>query len=348
VHAARVLDDGVIESLDRDRLERALRPRAYAAWHLHELTRDLDLTRFLLISCAAGVVGSAAQANYAAANTFLDGLAAHRHAQGLPAMALAWGPIEAASGGRQMTDAMRARLGRTGLVPLDREHALELLDRALLLDRPFVGPIEVDRGALRARARDGELAAVLRGLTPASPRSRVAEATLAERLAAVAEEERAAIALEELRRHIATVLGHGSGQDIDPGRPFQELGFDSLSAVELRNRLGTATGMRLAPTLVFDYPTPAALAGYLAAQCGEGGAGTAEDAVEAALADLTEALARLGDGGGARERVGMRLRGAVAGFSGEEAERDEVLVEDLAEMSDDEVFALIDGEVEDG
>ena len=346
IHAARVLDDGVIESLDGERLERALRPRAYAAWHLHELTRELDLSQFLLISCAAGIVGSAAQANYAAANTFLDGLAAHRHAQGLPAMALAWGPIEAASGGRELTDAMRARLARTGLVPISREHALELLDRALLAERPFVAPVEVDRGALRARAREGELAAVLRGLAPVSPRSRAAEAALAERLAAAPEEERAAIALEELRGQIATVLGHSSGQDIDPGRPFQELGFDSLSAVELRNRLAAASGMRLPPTLVFDYPTPAALAGYLAAQCGEDGAGTAENAVESALADLTEALGRLGAGGGARERVAMRLRAAVASFSGEE--REEVLVEDLAAMSDDEVFALIDEEAGDG
>ena len=348
IHAARVLDDGVIESLDDERLERALRPRAYAAWHLHELTRGLDLSRFLLVSCAAGVVGSAAQANYAAANTFLDGLAAHRRAQGLPAMALAWGPLEAASGGRELTEAMRARLGRTGLLPIAREHALELLDRALLVDRPFVAPIEVDRGALRAQARAGGLPAVLRGLAPVSKRPPGAEATLSVRLAAAPEERREAIALEEVRRHIATVLGHRSGQDIDPARPFQDLGFDSLSAVELRNRLDAATGMRLPPTLAFDYPTPAALAGYLAARCGEDGAEAPEDAVESALADLSEALERLGEGGGARERIAMRLRAAAAGFSGEEPERDELPAEELAAMSDDEVFALIDGEGEDG
>ncbi len=346
IHAARVLDDGVIESLDGERLERALRPRAYAAWHLHELTRELDLSRFLLISCAAGVVGSAAQANYAAANTFLDGLAAHRRAQGLPATALAWGPLEAAAGGRELTDAMRARLARTGLLPIGPEHALELLDRALLVERPFVGPIEVDRGTLRAGARAGTLPAVLRGLAPVSKRAQGAEATLAVRLAAVAEEERGAIALAEVRRHIATVLGHRSGQDIDPARPFQDLGFDSLSAVELRNRLDAATGMRLPATLAFDYPTPAALAEYLAARCGEDGGGTAEEAVDSALADLTEALERLdGEGGGAQERVAMRLRAAVAGFSGAAPERDEVHAEDLAAMSDDEVFALIDEEV---
>ena len=313
VHAARVLDDGVLESLDRDRLGRALRQRAYGAWHLHELTQELDLAHFILISDATGVLGSAAQANYAAANAFLDALAAHRYAHGLPAMALAWGPIEAAGGGREMSDAVTARLRRAGLLPLGRERALELLDRALLAGRPFVAPIEVDRGILRARAREGGLAATLRVLAPLSRRSRTAQATLTERLLAVPEEERTAIALEELRRHVATVLGHGSEQDVDPDRPFQELGFDSLAAVELRNRLAAATGTRLPPTLVFDYPTPVALAGYLGQQLRRGGRrARRRTRSRRTLADLTEALARLGDGG-ARERVGMRLRAAVAG-----------------------------------
>jgi acyl transferase domain-containing protein/acyl carrier protein len=349
IHAARVLDDGVIESLDQDRLERALRPRAYAAWHLHELTRELGLSRFLLISCAAGVVGSAAQANYAAANTFLDALAARRAAEGLPAMALAWGPIEAGDGGPEMTDAIKARLGRTGLRPLSRERALELFDQALRLERPFAGPIELDRGALRAQARIGAVPAVLRGLAPASRQSQQAQATLAEQLASAPEEERAAVALELVRGHIATVLGHRSGQEVEPDRPFQELGFDSLTAVELRNRLSAASGLRLPPTLAFDYPTPAALAAYLLEQCAADGAtGRPEDAIEAALASLDEALASVGERGGARERAGMRLRAALASFSGNGSERAEVPAEDVAAMSDDEVFALIDEEIGDG
>jgi acyl transferase domain-containing protein/acyl carrier protein len=348
IHAARVLDDGVIESLDRDRLEGALSARAEATWHLHELTRGLELSRFLLISCASGVVGSAAQANYAAANTFLDGLAAHRRALGLPATSLVWGPVAIAGGGG-MSDASKARLGRIGLRPATPEQLLAQMEQALSLDRPLVAQVELDRNALRARARAESLPPVLRGFVPAALRSgAAAEATLAAQLAAAPEQERGRIALELVLGHVATVLGHASPRDVEPDRPFQELGFDSLTAVELRNRLSAASGLRLAPALAFDYPTPAALAGYLAEQCAAGGAAASpEEAIEAALASLDQALAAVDDAGGARERVGMRLRAALAGFSGVISERVDVGAEDLAAMSDDEVFALIDEEVGD-
>jgi len=346
VHAARVLDDGVIESLDRDRLEGALLPRAEATWHLHELTRELELSRFLLISCASGVAGSAAQANYAAANTFLDGLAAHRHALGLPATSLVWGPVAAAGGGG-MSDASRARLGRIGLRPATPEQLLAQLEAALGIGRPLVAQMELDRNALRARARAESLPPVLRGFVPAPLRSgAAAEAALAAQLAAAPEEERGRIALELVLGHVATVLGHASPRDVEPDRPFQELGFDSLTAVELRNRLSAASGLRLAPALAFDYPTPVALAGYLAEQCAaDGGATSPEEAIEAALASLDQALATVGEAGGARERMGMRLRAALADFSGVTSERVDVGAEDLAAMSHDEVFALIDEEV---
>jgi acyl transferase domain-containing protein/acyl carrier protein len=348
VHAARLLDDGVIESLDRDRLESALRPRAHAAWHLHELTRDLDLSQFLMISCASGVVGSAAQANYAAANTFLDGLAAHRRAAGLPATSLAWGPIAAADGAG-MSDAVRARLGRIGLRPITPEQALARLEEALRLEQPFLAQVELDRRALHTRTRAEALPAVLRGFVPAPRRGTVAEAELAARLGAAQEEERPGIALAAVRDHVATVLGHRSAQEVESERPFQDLGFDSLTAVELRNRLGAASGLRLPPTLAFDYPTPAALANYLAEQCAADRSGGApEEAVEAALAELDRSLASVGDGAAARERVGMRLRAALASFAGAEAEESEVAAEDLAAMSDDEVFALIDEEIGNG
>jgi acyl carrier protein len=347
VHAARLLDDGVIESLDRDRLEGALRPRAHAAWNLHELTRELDLSQFLLISCASGVVGSAAQANYAAANTFLDGLAAHRRAQGLAATSLAWGPIAAADG-VGMSDAVRARLGRIGLPPIAPEQALAQLDQALQLEQPFLAQIELDRRALRTRARAEALPAVLRGFVPAR-RGEAVEAELAARLGAAPEEERAGIALAAVCEHVATVLGHGSARDVDSERPFQELGFDSLSAVELRNRLGAASGLRLPPTLAFDYPTPAALAAYLAEQCAAAGPGAnPEEEIEVALATLDQALASIAEGGRSRERIGMRLRAALAGLSVAGEQEAELPAEDVAAMSDDEVFALIDEEVASG
>jgi acyl transferase domain-containing protein/acyl carrier protein len=345
-HAARALDDGVIESLDRERFERTLRPRAFAGWNLYELTRELDLSHFVLVSCASGVVGSAAQGNYAAANTFLDALAALGHAQGSPATALAWGPIQGGNG-RELDDTLRARLGRTGMAPLGPERVLEQLEEALRYEQPFVAPIDLDRGALRARARLGALPAALRGLAPATAGSAAAPAALAERLAMAPAEEREAIALAAVLEDIAAVLGHDSARGLDPAQPFQELGFDSLSAVELRNRLAAATGLRLPPTIAFDYPTPAALAAYFVEQCGDGSA-DADGAIEAALATLDEALAAVGEGGGARERVGMRLRAALAGLSAGAEELDEVAAEDLSSMSDDEVFALIDEEVGDG
>ena len=345
VHAARVLDDGVIESLDRDRLAGVLLPRAEATWHLHELTRELDLSCFLLVSDVAGVAGSAAQASHAAASSFLDGLAAHRDALGLAATSLAWGPLAA---GDDDGDARSAGLGRTGLGPSTPAQLLAQLREALGLGRPFVAQAELDRGALRAHSQAESLPAVLRGFLPASLRAgAAAEATLAAQLAAAPEEERGRIALEAVTGHIAAVLGHASPRDIDPDRPLQELGFDSLTAVELRNRLGAASGLRLTPALAFDYPTPAALAGYLAERCAADGAVDPEEAIEAALASLNEALAAAGEADGARERVGMRLRAALAGFSGAASERVDVGAEDLAAMSHDEVFALIDEEAGD-
>ncbi|HWA55474.1 MAG TPA: beta-ketoacyl synthase N-terminal-like domain-containing protein [Solirubrobacterales bacterium] len=334
IDAARVPDDGVIESLDRERLEKVLLPRAEAAWHLHDLTRELGLSRFLLISDFAGAAGSAAQACYAAASAFLDGLAAHRCASGLAATSLAWGPLGTA--------------GRGGFGPSTPAQMLAQLGEALGLDRPFVAQAELDREALRDYFRTDSLPAVLRGFVPATLRAGAAEATLAAQLAAAPDEERERIALEAVLGHIAAVLGHASADELDPERPLQELGFDSLTAVQLRNRLSAASGLRLTPALAFDYPTPEALAGYLAECCAADGAVDPEEAVEAALASLDQALSAVGEASGARERVEMRLRAALAGISGVVSERADVGAEDLAAMSHDEVFALIDEEPGDG
>jgi acyl transferase domain-containing protein/acyl carrier protein len=343
-HAAPTHDEGAIVSLDAERFERTLRPTGLAAWGLYELTRELDLSHFVLASSVFGVIGSAAQGNHAAASAFLDALAGRARAQGSPATTLAWGPIDGAVGGREPEGGSRARLGRTGLAPLSLDRVLARLDEALRYAEPFIAPIDLDRGALRARARLGPLPATLRGLAPAAARA-VVPAVLAARLAAAPGEDREAIALAAVLEEIAAVLGHDSPRALDPTQPFQELGFDSLSAVELRNRLAATSGLRLPPTIAFDYPTPAALAAYFVEKCGAGGAGEAEDAIELALAALDEALAAVGESGGARERVGMRLRAALAGLAAGVEESEEVLDEDLSSMSDDEVFALIDEEV---
>ncbi|WP_425553660.1 SDR family NAD(P)-dependent oxidoreductase, partial [Dactylosporangium salmoneum] len=265
VHAAGVTDDGVIASLTPQKLDSVLRPKADAAWHLHELTRDRDLTAFVMFSSAAGVLGTAGQGNYAAANAFLDALAAHRRALGLPAHSLAWGQWARTSGltGR-LAERDLARLSRGGLLPVGDEQGLELLDAAAGGLAPAPVPARRDLAGLRRRG--GDLPAVLRGLVPPAARRAAAEpagTSLAERLARMAPAERADAVLELVRAHTAGVLGHGRADAVDAQRSFKELGFDSLTAVELRNRLNDAAGVRLTPTLIFDYPTPVDLAAHV-------------------------------------------------------------------------------------
>ncbi|MFE1558356.1 SDR family NAD(P)-dependent oxidoreductase [Streptomyces sp. NPDC058734] len=271
IHTAGVVDDGVLASLDADRLDRVLRPKVDAAVNLHELTRDLDLTAFVLYSSAAGVLGNAGQANYAAGNSFLDALAQHRRAHGLPGVSLAWGHWAESSGmtaGLDTTDL--ARLGRSGFLPMTNEQGLTLLDDSLRQDEPLLAPVRLDLAGLRGQARDGSLPDVLKGLVRAPARRVVAGPAAAEgaeplgrRLAAQPESEREHLLLDLVRTNVATVLGHGAPTAVGADRTFKELGFDSLTAVEFRNRLGAATGLRLPPTLIFDYPTAGTLAKHL-------------------------------------------------------------------------------------
>jgi len=223
--------------------------KADAAWHLHELTKDLDLQAFVLFSSAAGTIGSPGQGNYAAANAFLDALAAHRCARGLPGISMAWGLWEKASamtGGLSETD--RSRMARSGLHALSSEQGLELFDGALGRERGvhargFAGP-----RALRAQARMGVLPPLLSGLVRV-PRRRSNEqaGSLARRLASTPQSEREPVALQIVRAQVAAVLGHASPEAVDEQRAFKELGFDSLAAVELRNRLNTVTGCACPP-----------------------------------------------------------------------------------------------------
>ncbi|RSM87195.1 type I polyketide synthase, partial [Streptomyces sp. WAC 01420] len=268
VHTAGVLDDALIGSLTPERLARVLRPKADAAVHLHDLTRDRDLSAFVLFSSDAGVLPAPAQGNYAAANTFLDALAEHRRAQGLPALSLTWGLWEQRSGmTAHLTDADVERMKRAGSLPLPTDLGLELLDLALRTTLPVVAPVRLDLAAVRA---SGDVPALLRSLvrTPAVRRG-TADAgdsarTFADQLAALTPADRYKAAIDLVRRTVALVLGTGRNDALDDEQAFKELGFDSLSAVELRNRLTAATGLRLPATLIFDYPTPGALARELA------------------------------------------------------------------------------------
>ncbi|MFC4535070.1 SDR family NAD(P)-dependent oxidoreductase [Sphaerisporangium dianthi] len=266
VHAAGVLADGTVESLDPERLDAVLRPKADGAWNLHVLTQHLDLSAFVLFSSVAGIVGNPGQANYAAANTFLDALAHHRRARGLPATSLAWGLWELDTGmTAHLGPADRARMARGGLVPLPTDVGLALFDAAFELGSPLLVPARLDLTALRrgtASGRRSPLFTTLLGAVPRTPRTpRTASPSSHRAAPATVRDENA---LRELvRATVAAVLGHSTAHQIDLGRAFRELGVDSLTALELRNRLTEATGVRLAATAVFDHPSPDALARHL-------------------------------------------------------------------------------------
>ncbi|MFC5918139.1 SDR family NAD(P)-dependent oxidoreductase [Streptomyces pulveraceus] len=268
VHAAGVLDDGVLESLDASRLDKVLRPKVDAAWNLHELTRDLDLSAFVVFSSAAGVFGNAGQGNYAAANAFLDALAQARRAEGLPGLSLAWGLwAEASAMTAGLGESDRQRIARLGAEALSETEGLELLDRALAGDQDggLLVPVRLNLPALRTLADSGRLPALLSGLVRTRSR-RTAETAagsslgLRERLVGMNEAEAERHLVHLVRSEVAAVLGHVSPDLVGPKRSFTELGFDSLTAVELRNRLSAVTGLRLPATLIFDYPNSALLA----------------------------------------------------------------------------------------
>ncbi|NIY70588.1 Type I modular polyketide synthase [Streptomyces malaysiensis] len=274
VHAAGVLDDGIIASLTPERLDTVLRPKVDAAVNLHELTQGLDLSLFVLFSSAAGSFGGPGQGNYAAASVFLDALAQHRRAQGLPAVSLAWGMwAQASDMTGHLGDADLRRMARGGTIPLSTEQGLTLLDTALTIDAAQLVPVRLDLGALRSQASASGVAPILRGLVRAPSRRTVDNAgsslsELERNLATRSPEDQESLLLDLVVGHIATVLGHASRDLVEPGRAFKELGFDSLTAVELRNRLNEATGLRLPATLVFDYPSPLELATYLCDRLG--------------------------------------------------------------------------------
>ncbi|MFJ9034789.1 SDR family NAD(P)-dependent oxidoreductase, partial [Streptomyces sp. NPDC102274] len=268
VHTAGVLDDGIIGSLTPERLARVLRPKVDAAWHLHELTRDLDLAAFVVFSSVSGVIGGAGQANYAAGNAFLDALAAHRRTTGLPGVSLAWGAWNQGAGMTSgLGEADLRRAAEAGMPLLSVDQGVSLFDAALATGQAAVAPVRLDLSVLRTR---GAVPPLLRGLIRTTARRTAVtgsgagtDAGLAERLSRLERAERHETLLTLVRGQAALVLGHASGDGVDPARAFRDLGFDSLTAVELRNRLNTATGLRLPATMVFDYPTVETLAAHL-------------------------------------------------------------------------------------
>jgi acyl carrier protein len=354
VHTAGVLDDGVIGSLNPDRLAAVMRPKSDAAWFLHELTEPDQPDLFVLFSSAAAAFGSAGQGNYAAANAFLDGLATHRRAAGQPAVSVAWGMWAGASAmTSHLSDSERARISRGGMTALQADEGLELLDAALARDEALLVATRLDIAALRAEGRRGvPIPALWRDLAggagrPAAggPGAAAGADALRQRLAGLTERDRARILVDVVRTHVAAVLGHASAGTIEPDRAFSDLGFDSLTAIELRNQLHAATGLRLSATLVFDYPSPEALAEYLAKQLtGDGtpprAAGTEE------IAKLEQIVHGLAPGDQARLSIAARVkallselengRGPAAGTASDR---------DLETATAESIFGLLDKEL---
>ncbi|MEU7584515.1 type I polyketide synthase [Streptomyces sp. NPDC041068] len=354
VHAAGVLDDGLITALTPDGLDRVLLPKLDAAVHLDELTRDLGLSSFVLFSSAAATFGSGGQANYAAANAFLDALAHRRRALGLPAVSLGWGFWEEASG---MTgDLARAdvrRMARGGMTPLPTAKALALLDTAQRLGEPLLLPMQLDSAALRRSTADGSgtVPVMLRGLVRTGARRTAAaaapagEITLAQRLAGLSEEERERTLLDLVRAHTAAVLGHGTAVGVEPGRGFQEIGFDSLTAVEFRNRMNTATGLRLPATLIFDYPTPAAVAKHLHEEVRVDGSAV-ETTVSEEFERLEKTLTALAAHDGKRVEIMVRMKEFLAKLGDADGTATDAHGDsDLDEASDDELFSALENEL---
>ncbi len=263
VHSAGVLADGVLEAMTAEQVDRVLAAKVDAAWNLHRATTHLDLSGFVLFSSASGIVGGAGQANYAAANVFLDALAATRRAAGLPGTSLAWGYWADTTSLTQRADA--DLLGESGVVAMSAAEGLALLDAALAGEDALLCPVRLDKPTLRTQAAAGRLAPILDGLVTVAPEARAADPSVALRatLTAMDAEDREYRLLQVVREAVATVLHHRTPQAVAPERAFKDFGFDSLAAVQLRNRLGRATGLTLTPTIVFDHPTPLAMTRHL-------------------------------------------------------------------------------------
>ncbi|HEY5149497.1 MAG TPA: SDR family NAD(P)-dependent oxidoreductase, partial [Mycobacterium sp.] len=364
VHAAGVLDDGLIASLTPDRVNTVLRSKAEAGWHLHELTAEQDLAAFVLFSSISGVLGSAGQANDAAANAFLDALAASRRAAGLPAVSLSWGMWTAQSGAAAIDgDRQRpaTRRSRGVLTELAAEEGLALFDIATTRGRRSVDlpavlvPVHLDFAAVRADAAAGTLFPLLRGLvqTPARRTAAVGGGTEAATVKIRAELDgldqphQEQLMADLVRTSIAAVAGFPGPESVELLRGITELGLDSLAAVDLRNRLGQITGLRLPTTLVFDYPTPKVLAEYLRSELLSSG----PDGIAAVLDELNRLEAALDRGelmAAPRDRLVDRLRQLTVKLTAVPAgpvEGTQTVSERLESASTDELFDFIDNEL---
>ncbi|MFE9031851.1 SDR family NAD(P)-dependent oxidoreductase, partial [Streptomyces iakyrus] len=354
VHAAGVTADGTLEALDADAVDRVLAPKVAAARHLDELTRPLDLSRFVMFSSIAGTLGTAGQGNYAAANAGLDALAQRRRALGHPAVSLAWGywGQESELSGH-LGDADVARLSRSGILPLATDEGLALLDAAVAQGEAVVVPVRLSTRAEQGSDVPAIMSKVIR---PVARRAASADAFAGTdggqgRPEALPPAERAEALVKLVRTQAAVVLGHGSPNAVPRDAAFKTIGFDSLASVELRNRLNAATGLRLSATAVFDNPTPEALAALIDAELPGRATESEPDAGSGSLAELEGRLTAGALDDEERSRLAQRLKSLLwqledtrPDSSGPAAAGDEPGAE-LSTASDEEMFALIDREL---
>ncbi|MCX5359773.1 SDR family NAD(P)-dependent oxidoreductase [Streptomyces sp. NBC_00124] len=348
IHTAGTLDDTTLTGLTPDRLHPVLAPKIDAAWNLHQATRHHDLAAFVLYSSAAGILGNPGQANYAAANTYLDTLAHHRHHHGQPATSLAWGYWKHTTNLTHHLTGTDIRKVTAGAQPLDTDHALHLLDTALTTAEPYHLCLPLTPSALH---RTDHVPPLLRDLAPANRRTAATahstDAGLATRLSSLPPELQEKLVLEVVCAGVAAVLGHGGAEAIDPQRPFNELGFDSLTAVQLRNRLTETTGLRLTSTLIFDYPTPHDLARHVGTALGVGEA-SVESTFLVEIEKLEQALIERAEDDSGRVKVTRRLQSLLSRLteSGQATASNEDIEEKLRSASNEELFDLIDGDLD--
>nr|AXL05423.1 beta-ketoacyl synthase [uncultured bacterium] len=345
VHTAGVLDDGVIGTLTPERLATVFAPKVDAVRHLDELTRGLELDAFVVFSSASGVFGSAGQGNYAAANAFLDAAMASRRAAGLPGLSLAWGLWEQATGmTAHLGETDQARMNRGGARAMTAAEGMALFDAAMGSGQALLVPTKLDLKDVRA---SGAVPHLLRGLVRAGRRQARSVSTegdgLASKLTGLAAAEQEALLLELVRGHVAVVLGHTGSDGVRADTAFKDAGFDSLTSVELRNRLREATGLKLPATLAFDHPTPAVLARHLRDELG-----VSDDPlslVQARIADVEALISDLRPDDAMRSTITLRLQGLVARCNGVLEQADVSTVAGrLESASADEVLDFIDDE----
>jgi NADPH:quinone reductase-like Zn-dependent oxidoreductase/malonyl CoA-acyl carrier protein transacylase/acyl carrier protein len=347
VHTAGVLDDGLLGSLTPARLDVVQRAKVDASWHLHELTRDLDLARFVVFSSISSITGTEGQANYAAANAFLNAVAEHRRGSGHVGQAHAWGLWEDGMGAG-LSQADLDAMSQEGFGALALAEGMALFDDALRADEPLAVPVKLDRAALRKFAKHNEINQMWHDLGRAAPR-RVTEApqasSLAERLASLTETEQNAFLVDLVRGHAAAVLGHSDVAALETTKPFTDIGLDSLTAVELRNRINAAAEVRLSATAVFDHPTTVALAAHLKQLLAPQGAATLSAAAVLAELDRLETSLLALDGDGGHLTIVLRLEELLSTFSATAAGPGDAVDGDLADASADELVDYLEREL---